>query len=109
MSIAQFIKDMRKRQDLSQKDLAEHLTSRGFEYATSTIGWWETDRAIPPIKDAGFVNALADILHVQPAEIYLAAGYDMAIDGPRNERESRLLAAFRRGDFKELMRIAGED
>lgn len=109
MSISQFIKDMRKQRGLTQKDLAEQLKNRGFDYAVSTVGWWETDRAIPPLRETGFVGALADILEVQPAEIYLAAGYDMSIEGPQNDRESRLLAAFRRGDIKELLRIAIED
>lgn len=109
MQIGEFIREARKAQKLTQKDLLDELAKRGIEYHVSTIGWWETGRTNPPVHDPNFVNTLAEILDVPPDEIFRAAGYNVTVDGPRNERESRLLAAFRRGDFKELMRIAAED
>lgn len=109
MQIGEFIRESRKAQGLTQKDLSDELGKYGIEYHVSTIGWWETGRTNPPLHDPTFVNTLSQILHISPDELFRSAGYNVSVDGPRNERESRLLAAYRRGDIKELMRIALEE
>ncbi len=62
--IGQYIRNQRNTLQITQDELAARLASHGHKFAKSTIGWWETDRSIPPIHETKFMAALAASLEV---------------------------------------------
>lgn len=108
LTIGEFIKARRSHLQLTQRDLLQRLKQQGVDYSISTIGWWENDRTVPPIQDVTFVNALCEALEVRNDVFFAALG--MIDPGTLNQKltpiERRILDAFRRGDFEDMMRIA---
>lgn len=110
--IGSLIRKYRKANDLTQKELAEILTSKGYAYAASTVGWWETGRASPPIHDPEFVMVLAEVLEIPMSQFLEALGYfdSKGRLGMKDLSpiEVELLEAFRRGDVQKLIRLAAD-
>jgi transcriptional regulator with XRE-family HTH domain len=105
--IGQYIRSRRNALDITQEDLATRLAERGHKFAKSTIGWWETDRSIPPIHESKFMAALAASLEVSLSALIEGLGiYDDKIEAnDLSPSEAELIAAYRSGDVEKVMRI----
>lgn len=85
--IGKFIISRRGILGLTQKDVAERLTSLGYEYSSPAVAHWEnrTGKYAPPLDDPDFVSALARVLEVDRSEILtqsgLLEGLNMQEDG----------------------------
>lgn len=86
MSVAQqpgklgdFIRDRRNRLRLSRADLAELLTTNGYECTESAINHWESGRATPPLENPTFARALSTSLNIAPSELLKASGLAAAM------------------------------
>lgn len=109
MSLGTYIKEKRQESGMSQKDLAEHLAGYGFRYNSSTIGWWERELTHAPTHDPKFFEAVAKIFNVRTVDVLAGAGYDVVEEVTLTDKEAIILDAYRRGDFKEAMRLFARD
>lgn len=83
VTFGDFIRTKRKQKNLTQADLLRELVARGVKaYTDTVVTHWERNRAMPPINDPQFVQALADILGVTEAEILEAAGFNLDTGAP---------------------------
>ncbi len=105
--IGQYIRSRRNALDITQEDLAARLAGHGHKFAKSTIGWWETDRSIPPIHESKFMVALAASLEVPLSSLIEGIGmYDSDVTSASlSPTEEELIAAYRLGDVEKVMRI----
>lgn len=92
---------------ITQQDLADRLAERGHKFAKSTIGWWETDRSVPPIHESKFMSALAASLEITLSALVEGVGiYDSEVESADlSPSEEELIAAYRLGDVEKVMRI----
>lgn len=105
--IGHYIRTRRNVLDITQQDLADRLAERGHKFAKSTIGWWETDRSVPPIHESKFMSALAASLEVTLSALVEGTGmYDFEVESDAlSPNEEELIAAYRLGDVEKVMRI----
>lgn len=107
--IAQVIREYRKKIGLTQGDLAKRLSQRGYSYATSTVGWWENERSLPPLHEPEFLQVLADSLEVSVGLLIDEMGiYDsesrLTMDDLTPDERDLILAYRAKGkDFRRAM------
>lgn len=91
-----WIKQARKRAQLTQEDLARLLTLEGFAYSPAAISHWETGLHQPPIENSDFVAVFAKILKISVRDILIYSGYSIKSGNQNKEKEERLVSAFNR-------------
>lgn len=109
MSLGTYIREKRLEAGLSQKDLAERLSGYGYEYNSSTIGWWERELTHAPTHDPKFFEAIANIFNVRVLDVLAGAGYKVGEEVELTDKEAIILEAYRRGDFKKAMQLFARD
>jgi len=75
-----WLRKRREELDLSQEEVASRLQVAGLNVGRSTISHWERGRYNPPLEDASFRQALANILRLSIADLLMRAGYEIADD-----------------------------
>jgi transcriptional regulator with XRE-family HTH domain len=108
--IGHYIRTKRNALDITQEELATRLAEHGHKFAKSTVGWWETERSVPPIHEPKFMTALAASQEVSLSALIEGIGmYDSKVDkvdlSPTGEE---LISAYRSGDVEKVMRITLE-
>ena len=105
--IGSYIRSRRNALEITQEELASRLAQRGHKFAKSTIGWWETDRSVPPIHESKFMTALADSLDVSLSALIEGIGmYNSKVAADDlSPTEEELISAYRLGDVEKVMRI----
>lgn len=105
--IGHYIRSRRNALDITQQDLADRLAERGHKFAKSTIGWWETNRSVPPIHESKFMAALAASLEIDLSSLIEGIGmYDSKVaSSDLSPSEEELVTAYRNGDVEKVMRI----
>lgn len=83
-----WLKTYRERLNLSQEDLAAQLQIRGINVARASVSHWETGKHLPPLHEAEFRRALADVLRLNVKTVLKLAGYD--IEAERSEEAERI-------------------
>lgn len=73
-----WLKTLRKKHGLKQEDLAAKLQLAGLEYSRSSVSSWENGYHRPPLEDASFRQALANILRIDVKTLLKLAGYEVA-------------------------------
>lgn len=105
--IGKFIKQQRTKIGITQRDLAARLKEHGFQYADSSIAFWETERGLPPLNDPQFVRALSAALNVPTTLILEAAGFfepgEVILGEELSPMERKLIAAVRNGQIVEAL------
>ena len=86
-----WLRERRKRLEISQDDLAARLTVAGYEFSSKAISHWETGRHAPPLHDQSCRVALATALRMSVFELLLVAGYEVI---PKSHTEDGERAAF---------------
>ena len=110
--VGRAIRDYRNALRISQEELQDRLAIHNYQYARSTIGHWETGRALPPIHEIDFLKALAGSLEISVSNFVRRAKiYDA--DNPTTTEELTLLereliSAYRNEDFKKAMMLLTE-
>lgn len=72
-----WLKTFRKQNQLSQEELAAKLQVKGMDITAGAISHWENERYHPPLEDAVFRNALAEIFRIDVRSLLLSAGYEV--------------------------------
>lgn len=96
---------MRERAHMTQDEFATALhQAYGKAFAKSTISGWELGNKNPPIEDNEFINALARVFNVSPADVLKGSGYELGeAYGDLDEARRRLLEAYDSGDLERLV------
>ncbi|GAB4521126.1 MAG: hypothetical protein OHK0046_32140 [Anaerolineae bacterium] len=106
-TIGKFIKKQRTKIGITQRDLAARLKEHGFQYADSSIAFWETERGLPPLNDPEFVRALSTALEVPTTLLLEAAGFfelgEIILGDDLSPMERKLIAAVRNGQIVEAL------
>lgn len=90
MEFKLFLKQRRLSLGLTQSDVAEGLTRRGYNTSSGRVGHWETGRNKPPLIDERFRNALAAVLEMDVNEMMTELGY--VISETERSQEAQLAA-----------------
>lgn len=85
-----FLKRRRAELGLTQGQVAEGLSMRGYETSSGRVGHWETGRNRAPLEDARFRHALASVLQLDVNEMMTELGY-VVFDSERS-KEAQLAA-----------------
>lgn len=88
-----WIKTRRRELGLSQEELAERLSSEGYQVSRGTVAHWEQDRYHPPLDDPTLVNALARAFNISVKQILVEVGFDLT-DETISKDELILLEVF---------------
>ncbi len=104
-SLGIFIFNRRRALNLSRADLADRLTTNGYECTESAINHWEKGRAQPPIENPVFASALASILELKPSDLVRATG---VFEIPPDVEQS-ILARFSPATLQLLKQASPQD
>lgn len=72
-----WLRDLRKQQNMSQEDLAAKLQLGGFTYTRGSINNWENEYNAPPLHNPDFRIALAKALRINVRRLLKLAGYEV--------------------------------
>lgn len=85
-----WLKELRKRANLTQDDLAAQLQTMGYDYSRSSVNNWEHNKNLPPMDDPKFVRVLARVLKVSIPMLLKSAGFEL--DAQHSETAERVAA-----------------
>lgn len=68
---------LRKKGNLTQDGLATRLQLAGLKHGREAVSAWETGRAVPPLDNVEFRQALANILNMDIKTLLKLAGYEV--------------------------------
>jgi transcriptional regulator with XRE-family HTH domain len=105
-----WLKNKRLEHHMTQEDFIQQLKDQfGKSFGRSTISGWESGEGNAPIHDRRFVDALAKIFNVRVLDVLIGSGYNIVNEVTLTDKEAVILEAYRRGDFKEAMRLFARD
>lgn len=107
-NISTWLKDRRLELRLSQEDMLARLQLEGLDISRSMISHWENGRYNLPLSDVHAMRAIARTLQVSVADLLIAMGYDTTEANTQmklSAREHQAIAAWRRGDVTEAVKI----
>jgi transcriptional regulator with XRE-family HTH domain len=105
-----WLRDKRQEHQMTQEDFIKQLKQEYKKsFARSTVSGWESGEGNAPIHDRSFVDALARIFNVRVLDVLVGSGYNIVNEVTLTDKEAVILEAYRRGDFKEAMRLFARD
>ena len=79
--MANWIKTLRERSNITQDELTARLEVEGFGISRSTLASWESGRYEPPLNNPVFRRAISKAMKVNIKTILKVAGYEVDDDG----------------------------
>lgn len=99
------LRRLRKNAGLTQRELAQKLTSMGFPTADTTVSNWESGYYRPPLVDVDFRIALATAFGISHDDLAQTFNLFVGDQTPMTPLRAKVIDAFDSKDWEQLIKL----